>query len=475
MPDFYQHGGFPVTRSAARSAQMRAELLKIQEAMAKLAQYTGNANKFVIINPDGTSYTTTSTLLASQIPALDVSKINAGTFATARIPNLDAAKITTGEFVAARIPNLPASKVTGTLTAGQVPNLSPAKINPKATISRSANYAVTSNDRNASVLVDASGGDRTVTLPNLGNGDDGFTVQIMKTDESANAVTLDGNGNDTINGEPTQDLTAQYQAVTLEWDGSDWFMFAGGGQVVNQATNQRSTALLLTAVFQNALSVTITPSAAGAVVELVVTLFSSDASYEYRILRGSTELVPEENAGTVDADVGAFEPLVLRIYDNPNSASAVTYHVQAKSAFTVNIEMGANVLAREIPSDNAAVVRLASDLAVTTGAEQAALSVSMTPSSASAKIRLSFAVFWDGSGNAVFNYRVYRGSIALMPQQAERGGPDDIGQDPIAFDLYDEPNTTSAVTYEFRVLRGAGTGSLIAEAGSVMLAEELPS
>lgn len=55
-------------------------------------------------------------LVAGDIPNLDASKINAGTFADARIPNLNASKINAGVFNTARIPDLAISKITNLQT-----------------------------------------------------------------------------------------------------------------------------------------------------------------------------------------------------------------------------------------------------------------------------------------------------------------------------------------------------------------------
>ena len=55
-------------------------------------------------------------LAASDIPNLNASKINAGTFADARIPNLNASKINAGVFNTARIPDLAISKITNLQT-----------------------------------------------------------------------------------------------------------------------------------------------------------------------------------------------------------------------------------------------------------------------------------------------------------------------------------------------------------------------
>jgi hypothetical protein len=72
------------------------------------------------------------------------------------------------------------------------------------------------------VKVDASGGVRTVNLP-AASGNSGLFYTILKSDSSANAVTIDGNASETINGSTTFLLTAQYQSVTLRCDGANWF------------------------------------------------------------------------------------------------------------------------------------------------------------------------------------------------------------------------------------------------------------
>src|SRR3989339_264358 len=86
-----------------------------------------------------------SSLAATDIPALDASKIATGTLADARIasvsaskitgtlsttaiPNLDASKITTGTLADARIASISASKVTGTLATTAIPNIDASKI-----------------------------------------------------------------------------------------------------------------------------------------------------------------------------------------------------------------------------------------------------------------------------------------------------------------------------------------------------------
>jgi hypothetical protein len=73
------------------------------------------------------------------------------------------------------------------------------------------------------ILADATGGAFTVTLPVA----TGVTVSITvkKIDASANAVTIDGNAAETIDGAATRLLSTQYEAVTLWSDGTNWWVF----------------------------------------------------------------------------------------------------------------------------------------------------------------------------------------------------------------------------------------------------------
>lgn len=65
--NYYTHGSFPSTGSAATSASMRAELDLVTAGFDKLPTLTGNGNKFVVINALGTAMTVTSTLPAASV------------------------------------------------------------------------------------------------------------------------------------------------------------------------------------------------------------------------------------------------------------------------------------------------------------------------------------------------------------------------------------------------------------------------
>lgn len=92
---------------------------------------------------------------------------------------------------------------------------------------KAADYTVVAGDNGKTTEVNASAAARTVNLPDLGAGDDGFTHTVIKTDSSANAVTIDGNGSDTINGTATYVLEDQWESVILKWTGSAWLAIGG--------------------------------------------------------------------------------------------------------------------------------------------------------------------------------------------------------------------------------------------------------
>jgi len=88
---------------------------------------------------------------------------------------------------------------------------------------KSANYSVVSSDDRALIRMSASGASRTVNLPSTSSVGTGFTVSIIKTDRTSNAVTIDGNGSETINGETTIKLENWQDSVTLWTNGSNWW------------------------------------------------------------------------------------------------------------------------------------------------------------------------------------------------------------------------------------------------------------
>lgn len=90
-------------------------------------------------------------------------------------------------------------------------------------VSADSAYTATYNDEG--IMCDATSAAFTVTLPTA-VGIRGKRFTITKTDSSANAVTVDGNGAETINGSATVSLASQYSSVTIESNNANWLKAA---------------------------------------------------------------------------------------------------------------------------------------------------------------------------------------------------------------------------------------------------------
>ena len=122
---------------------------------------------------------------------------------------------------------------TGTLTASQVPNLGAGKIVsgvfdperlPGSVVnSKSAAYTVVDGDQGEIVLQTAAG---TITLPDItGNvSTTGWGVWIMNTHSAA--ITIDGNGTDTINGSTTFSLPSGDSVYVVTTGSTSWQILA---------------------------------------------------------------------------------------------------------------------------------------------------------------------------------------------------------------------------------------------------------
>lgn len=85
--------------------------------------------------------------------------------------------------------------------------------------SKSADYTTVATDE--VILVDASGAARTITLIAAASVA-GRVLRIKKIDSSTNAVTIDGNSDETIDGAATYKLVHQYHHIEIISDGSNW-------------------------------------------------------------------------------------------------------------------------------------------------------------------------------------------------------------------------------------------------------------
>lgn len=88
------------------------------------------------------------------------------------------------------------------------------------------NSATTIDATYHTVFADATTAAFTVTLPTA-VGNVGKRFRFEKIDATVNAVTIDANGSQTINGALVYALSARYQAVEIVSDGANWLVVAG--------------------------------------------------------------------------------------------------------------------------------------------------------------------------------------------------------------------------------------------------------
>ena len=115
-------------------------------------------------------------------------------------------------------------------------------------LSKTTAYTVVLADFAKTILCDASGGAFTVTLPAAATAGDGYKVTVKKSDSSANAVTVDGNSSETIDGATTKALSSQYDAIVLACDGSNWHLVADNAQfasVIRQNSKSAAYTMVL--------------------------------------------------------------------------------------------------------------------------------------------------------------------------------------------------------------------------------------
>ena len=81
----------------------------------------------------------------------------------------------------------------------------------------------TLNAKNNVALCDCTSNNITINLPAASTAS-GLQYHIKKIDASANTLTIDGNGSETIDGSLTKVISTQYNSITVVSDGSNWFI-----------------------------------------------------------------------------------------------------------------------------------------------------------------------------------------------------------------------------------------------------------
>ena len=121
--------------------------------------------------------------------------------------------------------------------AAQRTTLDAAQIGVFPTVAKTGNYTATTAD--VVIRCDSSGGAFTITLP-AASGNGGRFYIIQKTDSSTNAVTIDGNASETVEGATTYLLYKQNESLLITCDGSNW-QTAGNPQDISVLASRTTT------------------------------------------------------------------------------------------------------------------------------------------------------------------------------------------------------------------------------------------
>ena len=91
-------------------------------------------------------------------------------------------------------------------------------------ISKTGAYTATLTDD--VIKGDTNGGAFSITLPAVATAT-GKIYTFIRTGAGVNALTIDGNGAETIDGAATNaTMDAQYDSLTIWCDGTEWFIIA---------------------------------------------------------------------------------------------------------------------------------------------------------------------------------------------------------------------------------------------------------
>lgn len=86
---------------------------------------------------------------------------------------------------------------------------------------KSADYTVLDGDGFDAIDVTTSTSTITITLPTAADNT-GRVITVRKVDSASGKVTVDGEGSETVSGDPSVDLALKWDAVTLMCDGTGW-------------------------------------------------------------------------------------------------------------------------------------------------------------------------------------------------------------------------------------------------------------
>lgn len=216
--------------------------------------------------------------------------------------------------------------------------------------SKTANYTILPADNNSIILVDATTGPVTITLPSAGTAGDGFHVKVKKMDATANAVTFVG----TVDG-VTPSLTLQYDLLDIGTNGTVFYSLGPkiSGGYVQKAYAVDATTTTTTTIIP--LDDTIPQSTEG--VQFISLAYTPKSATNVLFIRIKTHIAVAGAAQVAsaiclfkDVDTDALSVGAFTTPDNDRLAECICYHYMvagSTSAITfkgrVGIALGSTV------------------------------------------------------------------------------------------------------------------------------------
>lgn len=102
--------------------------------------------------------------------------------------------------------------------------------------STSADYTILDNDDYTTILVTTGGTNKTITLPTA-SANSNRLLKIKKIDSGAGFLIIDGEGSETIDGATTQTFTKEGDSLSIQCDGSNWFIVSWKRYYIKEVKN----------------------------------------------------------------------------------------------------------------------------------------------------------------------------------------------------------------------------------------------
>lgn len=198
---------------------------------------------------------------------------------------------------------------------------------------KSADYTVVEGDIHSLIKVNTTGGNRTITLPQITTLNADFDLLVVKLTGDTNTVTVAASGADVINGSTTYTLAVQHQCAWLvsdrstnTWQAINSGPVAGNNVVVNTFTGTGS---------QTAFTLTSAPGIKENTLLYVGGVYQAKANYS---VSGTTLTISPAPPNGVPIEIVFAQPIPISA---PGDNTVKTASIQDLAVTTTKIANGA--------------------------------------------------------------------------------------------------------------------------------------